>query len=67
MRLPPSPLFITADRSAAMRGEPAGELIGPAAERVDRRDVAVGQQVAQRNDAPGIGAASTSTPHRKNH
>ena len=45
------------DRHRAAAGtslQPARELIGPAAERVDRRDVGVGQRVAERHDAAGL-------------
>ena len=45
------PVVHDADRSAAAGDEPAGQLVGPAAEGVDRRDVAVGQRVAERDDA----------------
>ena len=39
---------------AAARLEPAGELVGPAAEGVRRRDVGVGQRVAERDHAAGL-------------
>ena len=53
--------------AARARHQPPGELVGPAAKGVDRRDVAVGQRVAERDDAAGLGGASTSTPQTKNH
>ena len=49
------PVVHDPDRAAAFRGEIAGELVRPAAERVDRRDVAVGQRVAERDDAARLG------------
>ena len=48
------PLVHDAHRPAAPFGETAGQLVGPAAERVDRRDVAVGQGVAERDNPAGI-------------
>ena len=43
------PIVHYADRSACAGDEPPRQLIGPTAEGVDRRDVAVGQRVAERD------------------
>ena len=50
-----------AQRPAAARDEPPRKLIRPAAERVVRRDVGVGQRIAERDDAAGLRA----TPARR--
>ena len=55
MRLPPSPLFMTPIGRPPRGAQAAGQLVGPAAEGVDRRDVAVGQRVAERDDAARLG------------
>ena len=68
MRLPPSPWFITAIGRPPRARRGAARAGRPAAERIMRRDVGVGQRVAERDDpARFLGAASTSTPQRKYH
>src|SRR5204862_6915867 len=47
------PLVHDPHRPPAPLRQAPRQLIGPAAERVDRRDVAVGQRVAERDDSAG--------------